>query len=71
MGLEIDDEEMAEAWYKACRKFHGKRLSQVDIWISRKLRGLTSCPLIGDKIIDLCNVWLEEMDDRYGEDDRT
>ena len=65
----LSEDEMREAWKWACEKYKGKKWSEIDIWLSRQVRDYATWIFIGNRTVDRCNVYLDEMNERHGGED--
>ena len=59
---------MQEAWHYTCKQYSGKKIYSANVWLTRKMQDVIYWLSHGDNLIDDCNVWLDEMASRYGDD---
>ena len=64
----ISDDDMREAWLATWRKYRGKKMKDCDIWLKHKALDPVFWVMNGNRIVDQCNNWLDEMSDRWGDD---
>lgn len=64
----LSHEEMCEAWRITCNKYNGQKVKDSDVWLVQKMNDPVYWIMHGNKIVDRCNIYLDEMSWKYGDD---
>lgn len=67
--MKLSFEENVEAWRYTCKKYSGTKVKDNHFWLNKKMQDPVYWIMNGNKLVDQCNVYLDEISWLYGGED--